>query len=522
MPSQGPRIGPLTSKVHTEANVFFKVPTSMKASRSFAPLLVSIFSASLLVTSAAFAQTTQQVIQPTPAQSGGGIGSARPAIGSGVGSTAGATPAPAPSPTPAPMWSGPPSQNNSFPPQGVPQPVLPNGSVNQLQLQPGQIPQPMPYPGQNPALQGQLPHQLPNQAPNQFPNQVPSQIPVIPAPGQVVNPAFPPPGHPGHPGHMMPNGMPVPYPQPGVTTTYPPQPFYPNPAAPGVPPGYQNTFELPQPSVIRTILPATMAPTELQAVLRTSMGNITIKLLRGHAPRTVENFVALARGEKEFVDVKTGKSVIRPFYNGLTFHRVVKNFLIQAGCPFGTGRGGPGYTIRDEIAPLLKHDKAGIVSMAPARDNNGPVKDSNGSQFFITLNPQPDWDGKFTIFGEVIKGMDVVRKIGNVPTGPTDRPVRRVFIESVEIIEIGGSDQSTGTITNAPPSSPAPGESSIVAPVLPTNAYPPAMNQSSQAPQELPVVPQQNAPPMEVPNREPDRNNLDTAEPFPADINQDI
>lgn len=189
------------------------------------------------------------------------------------------------------------------------------------------------------------------------------------------------------------------------------------------------------PSRVETYIPGAKDVGQAKAILRTSLGDITIELYSAYAPHTVRNFIALARGEKESVDIKTGKKVARTFYNGLTFHRVIKGFLIQTGCPFGTGRGGPGFSIPDEISPLLKHDKPGIVSMAPVRDEKGFQKNSAGSQFFITLAPQPDFDGVFTVFGHVTKGMDVVQKIANVKTGPTDRPLRRVFLNSVEVMD---------------------------------------------------------------------------------------
>jgi peptidyl-prolyl cis-trans isomerase A (cyclophilin A) len=177
-------------------------------------------------------------------------------------------------------------------------------------------------------------------------------------------------------------------------------------------------------------------PQDLHAILKTSLGEIEIKFYDRLAPNNVKNFVSLAKGERETVDVKTGRKVMRPFYDSLTFHRVVKGFLIQSGCPFGNGRGGPGYTVPDEINDTLHHDKAGIVSMAPARKDSVLQKDTNGSQFFITLKPIPELDGKATIIGEVVKGMSVVEKISRVPTGPTERPIKRVFLNSVSIISV--------------------------------------------------------------------------------------
>src|SRR5208282_3543852 len=132
------------------------------------------------------------------------------------------------------------------------------------------------------------------------------------------------------------------------------------------------------------------------AIFETSLGEITCELFPQHAPETVENFVGLATGTKEFIDPKTRKPASRPFYDGLIFHRVIPDFMIQGGCPLGTGTGGPGYRFKDEFSKELRHDKPGMLSMA----NAGP--NTNGSQFFITHVPTPWLDGKHTIFGAVV------------------------------------------------------------------------------------------------------------------------
>ncbi len=158
----------------------------------------------------------------------------------------------------------------------------------------------------------------------------------------------------------------------------------------------------------------------LTAVFKTTLGEFEIELSPKEAPETVWNFVNLAEGRQE---TKRGG----PFYNGLIFHRVIRGFMIQGGCPEGQGWGGPGYKFKDEFHPNLKHDAAGILSMA----NAGPA--TNGSQFFITLGPTPHLDGKHTVFGKVTTGLDVVKKIGDTPTGANDRPRTEVVIESVQI-----------------------------------------------------------------------------------------
>jgi len=166
---------------------------------------------------------------------------------------------------------------------------------------------------------------------------------------------------------------------------------------------------------------------DLTATLHTSEGDIEIRLFEERAPNTVENFVGLATGEQAWEDPETGEQLEEPLYDEVPFHRVIEGFMIQTGDPAGTGRGGPGYTFDDEFHPELRHDSAGTVSMA----NRGP--DTNGSQFFITLDAQPHLDDKHAVFGEVVDGMDVVEAIGNVGTDTQDRPTSPVTLESVEI-----------------------------------------------------------------------------------------
>jgi peptidyl-prolyl cis-trans isomerase A (cyclophilin A) len=159
----------------------------------------------------------------------------------------------------------------------------------------------------------------------------------------------------------------------------------------------------------------------------TSEGNFSIRLHDKEVPNTVENFVGLAEGTKEWTDPRTNERVRQPYYDGIIFHRVIDGFMIQGGDPLGRGVGGPGYEFADEFHPALRHTKAGILSMA----NRGP--NTNGGQFFITLGPTPHLDNRHSVFGEVVDGMDVVRKIGNTRTGAQDRPVKDVVIQSVKI-----------------------------------------------------------------------------------------
>ena len=160
----------------------------------------------------------------------------------------------------------------------------------------------------------------------------------------------------------------------------------------------------------------------------TSEGNFTARLFDTETPQTVANFTGLAEGTKEWTDPRTGRRVEQPYFNGTIFHRVIAGFMIQGGDPLGQGTGGPGYTFGDEFHPKLRHSKAGILSMA----NRGP--NTNGGQFFITLAATPWLDDKHSVFGEVIEGMDVVKKIGGTATTkPHDRPVKPITIETITI-----------------------------------------------------------------------------------------
>jgi len=167
------------------------------------------------------------------------------------------------------------------------------------------------------------------------------------------------------------------------------------------------------------------------ATLHTNHGDIVLNLFGDQAPKTVDNFVGLASGSKEYTDPETGAKTTGKFYDGLTFHRIMDGFMIQGGCPLGTGTGGPGYKFGDEFHPDLIFNKPYLLAMA----NAGPA--TNGSQFFITLGPTPHLNRKHTIFGEVADqaSRDVVAEIGHVRTGFNDKPTKPVVIESVDISE---------------------------------------------------------------------------------------
>ena len=194
----------------------------------------------------------------------------------------------------------------------------------------------------------------------------------------------------------------------------------------------------PAPATTKPAAPAAPAATAKQygpgtyAHFTTNHGNFIVRFFDKDAPITVQNFVGLAEGKKAWTDPRTGKPVRRPYYNNLIFHRIIPKFMIQGGDPQGTGTGGPGFKFNDEISPKLKHDRPGIVSMA----NAGP--NTNGGQFFITVAAYPSLDGKYSIFGEVVEGLDIVMAISQVPTTgpkgePPNRPLKPVTMKSVRI-----------------------------------------------------------------------------------------
>jgi peptidyl-prolyl cis-trans isomerase A (cyclophilin A) len=167
--------------------------------------------------------------------------------------------------------------------------------------------------------------------------------------------------------------------------------------------------------------------TSVYARFETTMGTFTIKLFDQEAPKTVENFVGLAEGTKEWTDPRTNETVRKPYYDGIVFHRVIAGFMIQGGDPLGQGIGGPGYSFDDEFHPTLRHTEAGTLSMA----NSGP--NTNGGQFFITLGPTPHLDDRHSVFGKVVEGLDVVKNIGTTKTDQRDRPATDVAITALVI-----------------------------------------------------------------------------------------
>lgn len=179
--------------------------------------------------------------------------------------------------------------------------------------------------------------------------------------------------------------------------------------------------------------PAALGPGSY-AYIQTSQGQIVCQLLPAEAPKTVANFVGLATGTKAWTDTKTGKERHTPFYTGLTFHRIIKGFMIQGGDPLANGEGGPGFALDDEISPNLHFDKPGMLAMAKRSFPN-----SAGSQFFITTAAAPWLESKYSIFGQVVEGQDVVDKIAELPTDEDDKPQTTVRIEKITIRKVGAA-----------------------------------------------------------------------------------
>ncbi len=177
----------------------------------------------------------------------------------------------------------------------------------------------------------------------------------------------------------------------------------------------------------------------MMATIETTAGTIRVELFENQAPQTVANFTGLATGEKEWQDPMTRQASHEPFYDGLVFHRVIHGFMIQGGCPLGTGTGGPGYTFDDEIHPELRFSEPYLLAMANAgkRPNSvtGRPAGTNGSQFFITVAPTPHLTGAHTIFGKVADedSRRVVDAIATAPVGSGDRPIEDVMITGITI-----------------------------------------------------------------------------------------
>lgn len=192
-------------------------------------------------------------------------------------------------------------------------------------------------------------------------------------------------------------------------------------------------------------------PEGTYAWFKTNHGEFVTKLFTDLTPIATSNFIGLAEGTKKFMDPKTMQVTQRPFYDGLIFQRIIAGFMIQGGDPLGTGEGGPGYHIRDEITPKLRFDKPGLLAYA----NSGT--DTSGSQIFITVSPQPALDpserGHYTIFGEVVKGMEVVLAISKVPCDKSDpqspRPLTPVVMEKVRIYKVGAAAKPADAKTSA-------------------------------------------------------------------------
>ena len=183
----------------------------------------------------------------------------------------------------------------------------------------------------------------------------------------------------------------------------------------------------------------------LYAVITTTKGVITIRLFEKETPITVRNFTSLVRGTKEFRDPKTGQMVRRPFFPGITFHRVIPGFMIQAGDAIGNGRYDAGYTIPEEIVPTLKFDQPGRVGMART-----DAPHSGSTQFFITERARDELDGQYTVFGQLVEGQDVVHAIATVPRDSEDKPKTPIKIQSIKLERVGpppapAATKKTGT-----------------------------------------------------------------------------
>jgi len=185
------------------------------------------------------------------------------------------------------------------------------------------------------------------------------------------------------------------------------------------------------------VLAETLVPGEgaLHAEVRTTHGVFVIRLHEDKTPRMVSNFVGLASGAVEWIDPMTGHTVHRPLYDGTEVLRALPGLIVHFGDPTNSGRGGPGYRFDDEFHPELRHDRAGIVSMANAGSRQGGG--TNGSQFFVLLDPRPELDDKYSVFGEVVEGLEVLKRMSGLPTDLNDRPLQGGVIEGVSLSRAG-------------------------------------------------------------------------------------
>ena len=209
------------------------------------------------------------------------------------------------------------------------------------------------------------------------------------------------------------------------------QPGGPPSATPPGRPGGEPLMEI-KPELLKEYTKDLKGTGTLTAIIETNgYGTITCELFEAKAPRTVANFVGLARGMREFIDPRSGKNEKRPYFDGTQCHRVIPGFMMQCGDPTATGMGGPGYRFADEISPELRHDQPGTLSMA----NAGP--NTNGSQFFITEGPTPQLDGHYNVFGRCTP-VEAVKTVTHVPKAPDDpqrsRPAQPVLLKKVTIV----------------------------------------------------------------------------------------
>lgn len=184
----------------------------------------------------------------------------------------------------------------------------------------------------------------------------------------------------------------------------------------------------------------------IYAEFNTSMGSFTCTLYYAESPKAVANFIGLATGQRAWLDLSSGLAKTNPFYNGLTFHRIITNFVVQAGSPNGLGTDGPGYAFVDEITNTLQFNKFGVLAMA----NSGP--DSNGSQFFVlATNSSPSLNNGYTIFGQLFGGSNVVATINLVPTNASNKPLTNVYLNSINIQRIGSAANAFDIATQGLP-----------------------------------------------------------------------